>query len=182
MSRKTWTVGLATLGVALICAVSLGACRPAPGRRAVVETGGARPALPDSTSVTLQSAPAASAAPTPLPPASVPMRSLEQEQDTSRMRSRPAQEQDTSRARYPKEWDVSIPAGTRLDSLRRDMDALFATLPPKDLEDRSPLPIWFRVYLRKRNPGLSTHGPYQYPRTAGRLLQWMVAHPDSVER
>jgi len=96
------------------------------------------------------------------------------------VRSRPEEEQDTSRARYPKEWDVEIPAGTKLDSLRQQMDAQFATLPPQDLEDRSPLPIWFRVYLRKRNSGLPTHGPYQYPRTARRLLQWMVAHPDSV--
>jgi len=171
MSRKTWTVGLATSGVALTCAVSLGACRPAPGRDAAAESAGAAPALPDSTSVSLQSAPAAAAASAPTrPSATVPMR------------PRPAQEQDTSRARYPKEWEVEIPAGTKLDSLRRDMDAQLATLPPKDLEDRSPLPIWFRVYLRKRNPGLPTHGPYQYPRTAGRLLQWMVAHPDSVER
>lgn len=170
MSRKTWTVGLATFGVLLICAVSLGACRPAPGRGAVAESAGAGPALPDSTSVSLQSAPAAAAPAPTRPSATVPMR------------SRPAQEQDTSRARYPKEWEVSILAGTRLDSLRRDMDAQLATLPPKDLEDRSPLPIWFRVYLRTRNPGLPTHGPYQYPRTAARLLQWMVAHPDSVER
>jgi hypothetical protein len=106
----------------------------------------------------------------------------EQEQDTTRMRLQPEQEQDTSRARYPKEWDVSIPAGSRLDSLRRELDLQFAILPPKDLEDRSPLPIWFRVYLRKHNPALPTQGPYQYPRTAGRLLRWMVAHPDSVER
>jgi hypothetical protein len=98
------------------------------------------------------------------------------------MPSQPPQGQDTSRARYPKVWEVSIPEGTKLDSLRREMDAQFAILPAKDLEDRSPLPIWFRVYLRKKNPGLPTQGPYQYPRTARRLLQWMVAHPDSVER
>ena len=97
------------------------------------------------------------------------------------MDSQPEQQPDTGRARYPKAWEVEIPAGTRLDSLRREMDAQFPVLPPKDLEDRSPLPIWFRVYLRKRNPELPAHGPYQYPRTAGRLLQWMVAHPDSVQ-
>jgi hypothetical protein len=108
------------------------------------------------------------------------MRAPERERDTGRARLQPEREQDTSRARYPKQWEVGVPAGSKLDSLRRAMDAQFAILPPGDLEDRTPLPIWFRVYLRKQNPGLPTEGPYQYPRTARRLLQWMVAHPDSV--
>jgi hypothetical protein len=90
------------------------------------------------------------------------------------------QEQDTIRARYPKEWEVEVPEGTALDSLRRELDTQISLLPPLDTEDQSPLPIWFRVYLRKQNPDLPTSGPYQYPRTANRLLQWMVAHPDSV--
>ncbi len=90
------------------------------------------------------------------------------------------QEQDTIRARYPKEWEVQVPEGTALDSLRRELDRQILILPSFDTEDQTPLPIWFRVYLRKQNPGLPTSGPYQYPRTAPRLLQWMLAHPDSV--
>ncbi len=90
------------------------------------------------------------------------------------------QEQDTIRARYPKEWEVAVPPGTPLDSLRRELDRQIDILPARDLEDQTPLPIWFRVYLRKHNPGLPTDGPYQYPRTAPRLLRWILAHPDSV--
>jgi len=90
------------------------------------------------------------------------------------------QEQDTIRARYPKEWEVEVPQGTALDSLRRELDRQMSLLPALDTEDQTPLPIWFRVYLRKQNPDLPTSGPYQYPRTAPRLLQWMLAHPDSV--
>jgi hypothetical protein len=89
-------------------------------------------------------------------------------------------DQDTIRARYPREWDVEVPPGTRLDSLRRQLDREIRLLPPGDLEDQTPLPIWFRVYLRKQNPDMATSGPYQYPRTAPRLLRWMLAHPDSV--
>jgi hypothetical protein len=197
MSRKISTVGLAALGVALVSAAALGACGPARGRGAAAEAAGSPPppretaaaapgaaasvGPPGSTSVSLQPAGAARAAAAPRPGASVPTRARpEEEQDTSGMRPEPERRQDTSRARYPKEWEVGVPPGTKLDSLRREMDAQFAVLPPKDLEDRTPLPIWFRVYLRKKNPGLPTHGPYQYPRTARRLLQWMVAHPDSV--
>lgn len=90
------------------------------------------------------------------------------------------QEQDTIRARYPKEWEVEVPQGTALDSLRRELDRQISILPALDTEDQTPLPVWFRVYLRKQNPDLPTSGPYQYPRTAPRLLQWMLAHPDSV--
>ncbi len=92
----------------------------------------------------------------------------------------PQQAQDTIRARYPAEWEIVVPAGTRLDSLRREFDRQIRALPARDLEDRSPIPIWFRVYLRKQNPDLPTSGPYQYPRTAPRLLRWMLEHPDSV--
>lgn len=90
------------------------------------------------------------------------------------------QGEDRIRARYPREWEVEVPPGTRLDSLRRELDRQVALLPPQDLEDQTPLPIWFRVYLRKQNPDLATSGPYQYPRTAPRLLRWMLAHPDSI--
>lgn len=93
----------------------------------------------------------------------------------------PSQEQDTIRARYPTEWEVAVPSGTPLDSLRRELDRQIEILPARDLEDETPLPIWFRVYLRKQYPELPTDGEYQYPRTAPRMLQWLLAHPDSVE-
>lgn len=92
----------------------------------------------------------------------------------------PPQEQDTIRARYPTEWEVAVPSGTPLDSLRGELDRQIDILPARDLEDETPLPIWFRVYLRKQHPDLPTDGPYQYPRTAQRMLQWLLAHPDSV--
>ena len=63
--------------------------------------------------------------------------------------------------------------------LRKRLDAELSLLPEKDLEDSSPLPIWFRVYLRKQLPELQDSGPYQYPRTAGRILQWMINNPNS---
>ena len=92
----------------------------------------------------------------------------------------PPQEQDTIRARYPTEWEVDVPTGTALDSLRRELDHQIGILPARDLEDETPLPIWFRVYLRTQFPDLPTDGQYQYPRTAQRMLQWLLAHPDSV--
>ncbi len=92
-----------------------------------------------------------------------------------------AQGRDTIRARYPKDWDVHIPPGSRLDSLARAFARDVAVLPPRDLEDQTPLPLWFRVYLRKKNPNLPTTGPYQYPRSAPTLLRWMLQHADSVK-
>lgn len=92
-----------------------------------------------------------------------------------------AQGTDSIRARYPKRWEVTVPPGTRLDSLRRALDSELSALPPNDLDDRTALPIWFRVYLRKKNPDLPTSGPYQYPRTAPAILRWMLSHPDSVK-
>jgi hypothetical protein len=184
MSGESPTMRPATLGVALISLsmVCIGACRSSPGRGAVAETAGARPAPPASTTVSVPRAPARAAAPSPRPPETFAMRAPPGGEQDMRGQGSPQQGADTSRARYPKTWEVAVPPGTRLDTLRRVMDTQFGILPPQDLEDRSPLPIWFRVYLRKRNPDLPTHGPYQYPRTARRLLQWMVAHPDSVER
>jgi len=85
------------------------------------------------------------------------------------------------RAVYPAEWEVEVPAGTKLDKLRKRLDAEFSLLPEKDIEDTTPLPIWFRVYMRKQFPRLSNSGPYQYPRTAGRRLQRMLSNPDAIE-
>ena len=78
-----------------------------------------------------------------------------------------------------REWEVDVPTGTKLDSLRERLNAQAHLLPEKDLEDTTALPIWFRVYLRKNNPGLATSGPYQYPRTANRMLQRLLGNPDS---
>jgi hypothetical protein len=84
------------------------------------------------------------------------------------------------RARYPKEWEVAVPEGSKLDTLRKSLDKEIALLPDGDLEDRSPLPPWFRVYLRKYHPELKTSGAYQYPRNANRLLQYLVEHPNEA--
>lgn len=85
------------------------------------------------------------------------------------------------RAMYPSQWEVAVPPGTKLDKLRKRLDAQFRLLPEKDLDDTTALPIWFRVYMRKQFPELSESGPYQYPRTANRTLQWMLNHPDADE-
>ncbi|UCH93371.1 MAG: hypothetical protein JSV88_24270 [Candidatus Aminicenantes bacterium] len=91
----------------------------------------------------------------------------------------PVKIENKRRALYPAEWEVEVPAGTRLDKLRKQLDAEFNLLPEKDLEDTTPLPVWFRVYMRKQFPGLPKSGPYQYPRTANRILQRMLSHPDA---
>ena len=85
------------------------------------------------------------------------------------------------RAAYPKEWEVDVPNGTRLAALRQKLDEEFARLPARDLEDRSPLPIWFRVYLRQYGETGATSGSYQYNRNAPRSLQWLLGHPNSDE-
>lgn len=90
--------------------------------------------------------------------------------------------QDQRRAAYPKEWERPIPKGSKLALLSRDLEKEIGLLPAKDLEDRAPLPIWFRVYLRKEMPGLATSGPYQYPRTATRILQRLLDNPDSLPK
>jgi hypothetical protein len=86
------------------------------------------------------------------------------------------------RARYPKEWEVAVPEGSKLDALRKSLDKEITLLPDGDLEDRSPLPPWFRVYLRKYHPELKTSGAYQYPRNANRLLQYLVEHPSEIPK
>ena len=89
----------------------------------------------------------------------------------------PAQER-ALRVRYPQRWELRIPAGTRLDSIRRIHDTRLQYLPADDIKDRSPFPLWFRAYLRQLHPGLPTTGLYQYPRVAAQILEWMMAHPD----
>lgn len=106
---------------------------------------------------------------------------LKAKQESIKTSLRALIQENEKRSKYPKEWEVDVPKGTALDSLRQTLDEEFNTLPEKDLEDTAPLPIWFRVYLRKNFPDLATSGPYQYPRTAGRIFQWMLDHPDSLK-
>lgn len=85
------------------------------------------------------------------------------------------------RARYPQQqqWEVQIRSGTRLDSIRRLYDRrLHAIAAATDVEDESQYPLWYRAYLREGLTDLPTSGPYQYPRVAAQLLEWMVAHQD----
>ncbi len=85
------------------------------------------------------------------------------------------------RARYPQQqqWEVQIRSGTRLDSIRRLYDRrLHAITAATDVEDESQYPLWYRAYLREGLTDLPTSGPYQYPRVAAQLLEWMVAHQD----
>lgn len=81
---------------------------------------------------------------------------------------------------YPRAWDVKVPVGTKLDRLRRQLEREVSTLPEHDDEDGTPIPAWFRVYLRKRLKNLPTSGPYQYPRTARRVLQQLLNNPNNV--
>jgi hypothetical protein len=89
--------------------------------------------------------------------------------------------ENARRAMYPSKWEVAVPPGTKLAKLSERLDAQIDLLPEHDLDDTSALPIWFRVYLRKQHPELPQSGPYQYPRTAGRILQWMLNHPNADE-
>jgi hypothetical protein len=88
--------------------------------------------------------------------------------------------QEARRAAYPKTWEVTVPKDTKLDEFRKKLDKQLYLLPTSDLEDQTPIPIWFRVYLRKRFPNLEKSGPYQYPRTATRILQKMLDNPNDV--
>jgi hypothetical protein len=88
-------------------------------------------------------------------------------------------EENARRAKYPSQWEVAVPPGTKLDKLSKRLDAQLDLLPQRDLDDTTALPIWFRVYMRKQYPELPKSGPYQYPRTASRILQWMLDHPDA---
>ena len=85
------------------------------------------------------------------------------------------------RSRYPRDWEVPVPPDTALAALRRQLEDRLDLLPAADLEDQTPLPVWFRVYLRQQLPDLARSGPYQYPRTANRMLQRLLDHPSSVE-
>jgi len=81
----------------------------------------------------------------------------------------------------------SVPKDTKLSELKKTLETEAPeVLPPGDREDASKLPLWFRVYFRKlqqrSNPStpMPTSGPYQYPRTANRMLQDLIDNPDKV--
>jgi len=93
----------------------------------------------------------------------------------------PVNNENKRRVMYPPEWEVKVPVGTKLDKLRKQLDAEFNLLPEKDLDDTTAIPIWFRIYLRKQFPGLPKSGPYQYPRTATRILNRLLDNPDADE-
>jgi hypothetical protein len=90
-----------------------------------------------------------------------------------------SRDEQTSKS-YPRAWDVKVPAGTKLDRLRQQLEREVSTLPEHDDEDGTPIPAWFRVYLRKRLKNMPTSGPYQYPRTARRILQQLLNNPNNV--
>jgi len=88
-------------------------------------------------------------------------------------------EENARRQKYPREWNIEIPEGSRLAELRARLDQQTDLLPAGDPEDESPLPPWFRVYLRKQMSGLGQSGPYQYPRESPRILNALVKEPDA---
>lgn len=89
--------------------------------------------------------------------------------------------ENARRARYPQRWEVDVAPNTRLARIATRLDRALDELPAGDAEDRTPLPVWFRVYLRRTHPGLGESGPHQYPRTATRILNALLANPDSEE-
>jgi hypothetical protein len=84
------------------------------------------------------------------------------------------------RSAYPRQWDITtIPAGSALALLKSRYERRLPLLAAaRDLEDRSPLPPWFRAYVRHNFPGLPSEGAYQYPRVTAQMLEWMLAHPN----
>lgn len=84
-----------------------------------------------------------------------------------------------TRESYPERWQVKVPEGTALAQIRDTYEKRRTIrMAVTDLQDQSPHPFWFRAYLRDHFPQLPTSGPYQYPRVAQQILEWMLAHPD----
>lgn len=57
----------------------------------------------------------------------------------------------------------------------------FSLLGPEERNDRSPLPLWLRVYWRKAHPDMKvrTNDPTGgYPLVLKEVHEWMVSHPD----
>jgi len=90
-----------------------------------------------------------------------------------------AQTQESSAQTYPKEWDVPVRSGTALAEIKAAYTGRRAAATHvDDLQDRSPLPSWFRDYLRANLNGLPEGGRYQYPRVSVEILEWMLSHQD----
>lgn len=78
----------------------------------------------------------------------------------------------------PELWEVKVPEGSKLASIRQQYSQR-GVARAAEFEDRSPLPLWFRNYIRHFHPEtIPTQGRYQYPRVSVQLLEWLVAHPD----
>jgi hypothetical protein len=94
-------------------------------------------------------------------------------------------------------WNVPVRPGTKLDMVKRlyeeriitdlqrgwrldagDVARFSAKIPSTDLQDRTPLPQWYRAYLRDNFPTLPQAGRYQYPRSAVSMFEWALAHPN----
>jgi hypothetical protein len=84
-----------------------------------------------------------------------------------------------TRESFPAKWEVSIPAGSALAQIRDTYEKRRTVgMASTDLQDQSPLPFWFRAYVRDHQPNLPTSGAYQYPRVTEQILEWMLSHPD----
>src|ERR1700730_10828368 len=81
-----------------------------------------------------------------------------------------ADQEQAVRVRYPQVWERKIAEGTKVAAMKAEYDHRLELIPASDLEDKQPLPLWFRAYLRDKHPDLPTSGPYQYPRVAERIL------------
>src|SRR5712691_11584821 len=78
---------------------------------------------------------------------------------------------------FPSRWDVKVREGTKLAEIKATYETR-ARVMMTDLEDKAPLPHWFRGYLRDNLSELPASGPYQYPRVAVEIFEWMLAHPN----
>ena len=99
----------------------------------------------------------------------------------ARAMAQPLSQGEKRQDMYPTQWEVRVPQGSKLDQLKKKLLQQIDLLPERDIEDKTPIPIWFRVYLRKTHKDLPTSGPYQYPKTARRILQQMLSNPNSVQ-
>ena len=91
----------------------------------------------------------------------------------------PVNSDSVSKANYPAKWDVRVPEGTALAQIRDSYEKHNRIrMMTTDLDDQSPLPFWFRAYLRDQLQNLPTTGKYQYPRVSDQIFGWMLTHPD----
>jgi len=77
-----------------------------------------------------------------------------------------------------REGDVA--SGSALEQLIRDNQD-FDLLDPGEADDDVGIPLWLRVYWRKRHPddNYSKVDPYgAYPEVLHHVYEWMLSHPD----